>query len=133
MKRPFIASLAAVALGLAGGMATAQSMPADEAELAELLAGWQPAGPPQRCLNFRRAGSIRIINRTAIVYRIANQLYVNRPSSGAERLDRRDALVNRRGLPVLCEGEMIELTDPFSEVVRLARAGPFVPYRRAGD
>ncbi len=131
MKRPILALLAGAVFGLAGATATAQSTTADEAELAGLLAGWQAAGPPQPCLNFRRAGSIRIVNRTAIVYRIGRMLYVNRPTSGAERLDRRDALVNRRGLPVLCEGEMIELTDPFSEVVRLARAGPFVPYRRA--
>ncbi|MGQ0660918.1 hypothetical protein [Sphingosinicella sp.] len=131
MRGLFVTSLAAVVLGLAGGMVAAQSTPADEAELAGLLEGWVEAGPSQRCLNFRRAGSIRIVNRTAIVYRIGNTLYVNRPTAGAERLDRRDAIVNRRGLPTLCEGEMIELTDPFSEVVRLARAGPFVPYRRS--
>jgi hypothetical protein len=130
MKRPILALLAGAVLGLGSGTATAQARPADEAELAQLLAGWEPAGPPQRCLNFRRAGSIRVINRTAIVYRIGNTLYVNRPISGAEQLDRRDAIVNNRGLPLLCEGEMIELTDPFSEIVRLARAGPFQPYRR---
>ena len=133
MKRFVLAVLAGVALASTAAAATAQSTPEDEAELAGLLEGWTQAGPPQRCLNFRRAGMIRIVNRTAIVYRIANRLYVNRPASGAERLDRRDAIVNRRGLPTLCEGEMIELTDPFSEVVRLARAGPFLPYRRAGD
>jgi len=110
--------------------ALAQKAPDREAELAGVLASWRPAGPPQRCLNVRRANILRVLNRTAIVYRYSGQLYVNRPESGGEYLDRRDALVSRRGGSLLCAGEMVELTDPYSGIVRLVTVGPFEPYRR---
>lgn len=132
--KPVHFTIALVAAALAAGAASAQTGRTDgETELAGILEGWTEAGPPQNCLNFRRAGMIRIVNRTAIVYRIGDMLYVNRPTSGADRLDRRDTIVNRRGLPQLCEGETIELVDPFSEVERQARSGAFQPYRRAGN
>lgn len=65
-----------------------------------------------------------------MVYRVGDTLYVNRPRGGLQYLDRRDALLNRRGPLYLCDGEMIESTDPFSGIVRLISAGPFIPYRR---
>ena len=132
MMKPFPALLACAAATLLAGSALAQPTAEDrEAELAEVLEGWTEAGPPERCLHVRRARIVRIVNRTAVVYRFGGALYVNRPSAGAEHLDRRDSIVTRRGGVQLCEGEMMELTDPYSGIVRLATAGPFIPYRRA--
>ncbi len=128
MKPAF--ALLALAAAFAAAPVHAQTGADREAELAEVLASWRPAGPSQRCLNVRRASILRVINRTAIVYRYSGQLYVNRPVSGAEYLDRRDALVSRRGGSLLCAGEMIELTDPQSGIVRLVTVGTFEPYRR---
>lgn len=117
-------------IGAFAAPALAQDAADREAELAGVLEGWRPSGPAERCLNVRRASILRVINRTAIVYRLGGQLYVNRPESGAQYLDRRDALVSRRGGSLLCAGEMIELTDPQSGIVRLVTIGPFEPYRR---
>lgn len=117
---------------LLSGAAFAQpGEPDREAELAEVLVRWQPAGPPVRCLNLRRATIVRVVNRTAIVFRLGGALYVMRPSGGAEFLDRRDALISRF-FSYICDGQLIEFADPYSGVRRLIRAGPFLPYRRAG-
>lgn len=116
---------------LVSSVAFGQSAPPDrEAELAEVLAGWRPAGPPVRCLNLRRATIVRVVNRTAIVLRVGGTLYVMRPSGGAEFLDRRDALISRF-FGYICDGQVIEFADPYSGIRRLLRAGPFEPYRRA--
>lgn len=114
----------------ASGVATAQPAEPDrEAELAQAVANWRPAGPPVRCLNLRRATILRVVNRTAIVFRLGGTLYVMRPSGGAEFLDRRDALISRFN-SYMCDGQLVELADPYSGVRRLIRSGPFVPYRR---
>lgn len=130
--KPFPAlMIAATAALLGSGAALAQTRADREAELAEVMAGWSEAGPPERCIHIRRARIVRIINQTAIVYRLGGVLYVMRPSGGVQYLDRRDALVNRRGSVLLCDGELMESADPYSSVVRLITSGPFVPYRRA--
>jgi hypothetical protein len=118
----------AVAL-VAGGASSQPSGPNREAELAQVLEGWRPAGPTVRCLNLRRATIVRVVNRTAIVFRLGGTLYVMRPSGGAEFLDRRDVLIARFGL-YMCGGQSVEFADPYSGVRRLIRAGPFQPYRR---
>jgi len=121
---------------LAALVAVSVATPADaqrpdrEAELADVIEGWSQAGEPERCIHVRRARIVRIINQTAIVYRLGGRLYVMRPRGGVHYLDRRDALVSRRGSVLLCDGEMMESADPYSSVVRLITAGPFVPYRR---
>ncbi|MGE0180004.1 MAG: hypothetical protein AB7O91_09320 [Sphingomonas sp.] len=125
-----IPALIAVAAAVSvTGLASAQP-PDREAELAEILEGWTQSGPPERCIQVRRARILRIVNQTAVVYRLGGTLYVNRPRGGVQYLDRRDALVNRRGSTLLCDGEMMESADPYSSVVRLITSGPFVPYRR---
>lgn len=125
MKKLFLLPLL-----LASGTAFAQpGQPDREAELADVLARWQPAGPPVRCLNLRRATIVRVVNRTAIVFRLSGTLYVMRPSGGAEQLDRRDVLISRF-FSTICDGQIIEFADPYSGVRRLIRAGPFEPYRR---
>lgn len=129
MKQPFlIPAIIAAALCSVGALA---QRPDREAELAEILDGWIEAGPPERCIHVRRARIVRVVNQTAIVYRLGGALYVMRPRGGIQYLDRRDALISRRGSVLLCDGEMMESTDPFSGVVRLVSSGPFIPYRRA--
>lgn len=104
----------------------------NEAELAQLLEG-RTAGEPVRCINARRARDVRVVNRTAIVYRIGDILFVNRPRSGAEHLDRRYALVNERSSSLLCSSDALLVTDQFSGIQKLVIPGDFVPYGRARD
>lgn len=116
---------------LASGVAAGQpDEPDREGELAGVLANWRQAGPPVRCLNLRRASIVRVVNRTAIVFRLGGSLYVMRPIGGAEYLDRRDALISRLN-SYMCDGQLVEFADPYSGIRRLIRSGPFIPYRRA--
>lgn len=128
--KPLVLSILAAVLALGSGAAVAQpGEPDREAELAQVLEGWRPAGPPRQCLNLRRATIVRVVNRTAIVFRLGGALYVMRPRGGAQFLDRRDAIISRFSA-YMCDGRLIEFADPYSGIRRLIRAGPFVPYRR---
>jgi len=120
-----------LALGALALPAAAQES-GDEAELARLLEG-RTAGEPVRCINARRARDVRVVNRTAIVYRVGDVLFVNRPRSGAEHLDRRYALVNERSSSMLCSSDALLVTDQFSGIQKLVIPGDFVPYSRAGE
>lgn len=113
-------------LALMAAPATAQ--PArGEAELARLVEG-RVAGPPERCLNLRRARLVRIVNRTAFVFRQSGRLYISRPLN-PEALDWRDTFVGWRLSPFTCAGDLVRMTDRYSGIIRLVRMGPFVPYR----
>lgn len=129
--KPIALPLAAALLIAAAAAFARPGEPDREAELAETLEGWRPAGPPRACLNLRRATIVRVVNRTAIVFRLGGALYVMRPRGGAEFLDRRDALISRFN-SYMCDGRLIEFADPYSGIRRLMRAGPFIPYRRTG-
>lgn len=118
---------------LAAAIGVATAAPAQdrgrEAELERLLEG-RVAGPPVQCVNQRLVRITSVINRTAFVYRIGDVLYVNRPRVGAETLDRRYALVTRRGSSLLCAGDPVQSTDLSSGITKLVIPDDFVPWRR---
>lgn len=101
-----------------------------EQQLERALAG-RVAGEPVDCVNLRTIRSSRVIDRTAILFDAGGTIYVNRPRSGAETLNRWDAQVTRLFDTRLCSIDTIRMVDPtsgfFSGVVFL---GEFVPYRR---
>ena len=111
--------------------ASAQAAPADrEAELARALEG-RVAGEPVDCIDLYRVRSSRVIPDTAIVYRAGGTLYVNRPRSGAESLNRWDTLVTRTPTPRLCSVDPVQVVDMHSGMMTgLVMLGDFVPYRR---
>ncbi|PAX06730.1 hypothetical protein [Sphingomonas lenta] len=111
--------------------APAAAAPRDpEAELAEALRG-RVAGEPVSCIPLRQASS-EIIDGTAILYRVGDTIYVNRPRGGAETLRRDDVLVTRTFDSRLCRPEIVTLVDRFSRFQRgFVGLGDFVPYRRA--
>lgn len=124
-RLPFLI-IAAAAIGMTTS-APAQDR-GREAELDRLLAG-RVAGSPVRCVNQRLVRTTRVINGTAFVYRIGSVLYVNRPRAGADTLDRRYALVTRRGSSLLCAGDPVQSTDLYSGITKLVIPDDFVPYR----
>ena len=105
--------------------------PRGEAELERAIAG-RVAGEPVDCINLRGATSSQIIDDTAIVYRIGSTLYVNRPRSGAEGLDRDDTMINRLfGDSRLCNTDAVRTVDLHSGFMTgVVLLGDFVPYRR---
>lgn len=126
--------LIAGGLMMASGPASASS-PQGEEELERALAG-RVAGQPVQCITTFQSSSSRIIDRTAIIFRVGSTLYVNRPRSGAESLDRSDALFSRRFGPAsrLCSDETMRVIDPNSGIMNgIVFLGDFVPYRRASS
>ncbi len=117
-----------IAAAAAASAVQAQA-PDREAQLAQEL-GDRVAGEPVRCINYRQVRNTRIVNDTAILFRIGSTIFVNRPRSGAETLDDSFALVNDRPDGRLCSGDNLQLTEGMG-ITRMIVAGDFVPYRRA--
>ena len=129
-----IVSLIAGGLMLAGAPAFAFS-PQGEEELERALEG-RVAGEPVRCINTWQSPSSRIIDRTAIIFRVGSTLYVNRPRSGAESLNRSNALVSRRfgSASQLCDIDTMRVIDPTTGIMHgIVFLGDFVPYRRTSS
>ena len=110
---------------------SAQAAPRDpQAQLARELEG-RVAGEPVDCIDLHRVRSSRIIENTAIVYDAGSTVYVNRPRSGADSLDRWDTMVVRPFGSRLCSVDTIRMIDPSSRMLTgIVFLGEFVPYRR---
>lgn len=120
-----------VAAALAAAPAAAREKLAPEDQLAKLLEG-RVAGKPQNCIPLSTTRGSQIIDKTAIVYRVGNTLWVNRPKGGAESLDDDDILVLKTSGSQLCSIDTLELHDRASHMYSgFVSLGEFVPYRRA--
>ncbi|MEQ8311911.1 MAG: hypothetical protein RIA72_14535 [Sphingopyxis sp.] len=129
MRHLIPALIAAAALAATPAAARDKSDP--EAQLAKMLEG-RVAGEPQKCIALSSVSSSQIIDETAIVYRIGNTLWVNRPEGGARSLDDDDILVTRTTGSQLCNIDTVELRDRSSRMYAgFVSLGDFVPYRRA--
>ena len=124
----------AIAAGLALAGAAAQAGTDYEAKLAELLEG-RVAGAPVDCIphDSHGAGSLTIVDRTAVIYRRGDTIYVNR-TANPKNLDWNDVLVVERfSGSRLCRQDRIFTHDRGgfgrTGVVFLER---FVPYKKAG-
>lgn len=101
------------------------------AEMSRLLEG-RVAGKPVDCINLRDIRSTRIISRTAIVYEtIGGKLYVNRPDSGRNFLDKWDVLVTDTHSDRLCSIDIVRLYDNGARMPSgSVGLGEFVPYTK---
>ena len=123
-------------LCLISGILMAASIPAQaarvdaEARLAKALDG-RVAGKPVNCIPLHQIDSSQIFERTAILYRVGSTLYVNRPRSGADFLDRNDVLLTDTHSSDLCSIDIVRLLDPsmFFPTGTLG-LGEFVPYTK---
>jgi hypothetical protein len=122
--------LAAAAALLALAPAQAKPRLTPEQQLAKELQG-RVAGEPVDCISLHRIRSSRIIDDTAIVYDAGGTIYVNRPRSGAESLDKWDTMVTRLHSSQLCSIDTVKLVDSSSRFMTgLVFLGDFVPYRK---
>ncbi|MET1757088.1 hypothetical protein ABVV53_16730 [Novosphingobium sp. RD2P27] len=127
------AALAVMATGLVASPAlAAKERLTGEAKLAKLLEG-REAGKPVSCISSWQARETRVIDGTAIVYRVGGTLYVNRPTN-ADMLDDDDILVTRQHIGQLCRPDTVQLHDRtsffYSGFVGLQ---DFVPYRKVAS
>ncbi|QAY79455.1 hypothetical protein [Sphingosinicella sp. BN140058] len=101
-----------------------------EAKLAKALEG-RVAGKPVDCVNMHNVRSTRIIDGVGILYDAGSTIYLNRPRSGAESLDKWDTLVTKLYSSQLCSIDTVHLYDTSSRMqTGFVFLGDFVPYRR---
>jgi hypothetical protein len=98
-------------------------------QLAELLQGRQ-AGEPRRCISTFANNNLRIIDKTAIVYRDGKTIWVNRTRDPAS-LDDDDVLVIRRFGSDLCRLDDIRAVTRGTGMLRaVILLEDFVPYTK---
>jgi hypothetical protein len=128
--RKIISALTFAAIALGAAASASAASPSPEARLARMLDG-RVAGKPVSCISQYNIRSTEIIDDTAIIYRVGNKLYVNRPRSGADWLDRDDILVTRTFGSQLCRVDTVKLIDRGSYFpAGFVMLGDFVPYTR---
>jgi hypothetical protein len=120
-----------IAAGLAALSAAAPAASPDREEQLERALRGRVAGEPVHCIDMSRVTGSTIIPGTAVIYDAGSVLYVNRPDSGAESLDRWDILVTRLYTSQLCNTDTVDLIDQGSQAFSgILFLGDFVPYRR---
>ncbi|HEX2812569.1 MAG TPA: hypothetical protein VHO04_07790 [Sphingopyxis sp.] len=128
--RTLIPAILAAAAMLAAPAAFAKDTRTPEQQLEKLLEG-RVAGTPQDCINLAATNSSQVIDKTAIVYRVGNTLWVNRPRGGADQLGEDDILVTKTTSSRLCSIDTVELHDRTSHMYSgFVSLGEFVPYRK---
>ena len=128
--RTLIPAILAAAAMLAAPAAFAKDTRTPEQQLEKLLEG-RVAGTPQDCINLAATNSSQVIDKTAIVYRVGNTLWVNRPRGGADQLGDDDILVTKTTSSRLCSIDTVELRDRTSHMYSgFVSLGEFVPYRK---
>lgn len=120
----------AAAAGLVAAPLGAARLSGEE-KLAKLIEG-RTAGEPESCINTFGNRSLTVIDKTAIVYKDGNRVWVNR-TKNPESIDDDDVMVIRKfGGSNLCRTDMITLTDRFSGMFSGAIfLSDFVPYEKA--
>lgn len=130
MRRTLTALAATVAI-LATPAIAATGKPSGEERLAKMLEG-RVAGEPVSCISLPNSGNLQVIDKTAIVYKQGDTIYVNRPAD-PKRLNRNDILVIDRLAHQLCRTDMVTTRSqgPHSFFTGAVFLGDFVPYRKA--
>lgn len=110
---------------------TATAAPEPSPKVLEALAG-RTAGKPTSCINLRDIQSTRIVDETAIIYKMTGQRwYVNMPAGGCPGLRPNRALVSRTPSTSLCSGDIVRIIDPPSPMeFGACGLGRFTPYTR---
>ena len=102
-----------------------------EVKLAKLLDG-RVAGAPVHCLSSFQRRDMQVIDRTALVFKDGDTIYVNRPA-GANFLTWSDVPVFKIWGDQLCDKDLVHLRDRSSGMPGATLSmGEFVPYKRAG-
>lgn len=130
-------TLTAFALAAAGALlASAPAVAAKakltgEERLAKMLEG-REAGEPVSCIGLYDSHNLRVIDRTALVYRRGGTIYVNRPHDPGS-LGPFDVLVMERTGSQLCKQDTVRTVDQSTGIYSgSVFLGDFVPYKKVG-
>lgn len=123
--------IALIAATLAAGATSAQARPrlTGEEQLAKMLEG-REAGKPVSCISMSDSRDQTVIDKTALVYKSGNTLWVNRPRN-ADQLDDDDILITYPNGGSFCRLDRVQTVDrPGHFVTGILMLDDFVPYRR---
>lgn len=123
-----------ILLAASTGAPARSDTPAPEAaaKLAKALAGRTP-GAPVGCINNFRDTDMTIIDDQTILFKEAGTVYLQRPQSRCDGLDRSHyTLVTRlHGSNRLCSGQIGDIVDPVSGAFTGSCVfSEFIPYRK---
>ncbi len=129
--RKIISTIAAVtAAGAVLLSAPALAKATGEERLAKMLEG-REAGEPVSCITLFSSHNLRVINKTALVYKTGSTIYVNRPRD-PNSLNPRDVLIMKRTSSQLCKQDIVNTADQTTGMYTgSVFLGDFVPYRKA--
>ncbi|MEZ5688350.1 MAG: hypothetical protein R3E21_06145 [Caenibius sp.] len=120
---------AALAMVASAPGAVAKPKPSGEEQLAKMLEG-REAGEPQSCISMFDSYNLRVIHRTALVYKRGDTVWVNRPAN-PEDLDYFDVLVMKRTGSQLCKQDIVTTMDQSTHMFTgSVFLGDFVPYKK---
>jgi hypothetical protein len=104
----------------------------DESRLSAELAGYEPAGPAERCVSTRDLQGNESAGEAAIVFSgSGGRKWVNRPPAGCPSLGFGRALQTRPFGTQLCRGDIATVFDPVARIdYGSCGLGDFEPYRR---
>lgn len=128
------------AVAMAGDQ-RAEAHPKGEASLLRELNG-RVAGQPVPCITRRLVVETRVIDRTAILFRMPDgTMFVNRPAKGTELLPREGVVSEIGATPrAICQNDFVAVNEPGGSTVYIrgdkglrrpgasAQLGAFVPY-----
>ncbi|WP_088308043.1 hypothetical protein [Novosphingobium sp. B 225] len=127
--RKFALALAAGSALLIGTAATAGPKLTPQERLDKLIAG-REAGKPVSCLNSWDTRDMTVLDKTALVYRSGNTIWVNRPDN-ARQLDDDDILVTKTTGSQLCKLDIVQTVDRTGGFwTGFVNLGDFVPYKK---
>lgn len=128
----FVATATAAMMVLAGTTAaTAKDRPTGEQRLEKMLEG-REAGEPVSCIGLYDSHNLRVIDKTALVYKRGGTLYVSRPLN-PKSLRANDVLVMKRTSSQLCKMDSVHTADQTTGMYTgSVFLGDFVPYRKVG-
>lgn len=124
-------AIALIAATLAAGATGAQAGPrlTGEERLAKMLEG-REAGKPVNCISLSDSRDQTVIDKTALVYKSGNTIWVNRPRN-ADQLDDDDILVTYPNGGSFCRLDRVQTLDrPGYFVTGFVMLDDFVPYRK---
>jgi hypothetical protein len=102
-----------------------------QSKLARMLDG-RTAGAPVQCLNRFQRRHMEVVDRTAMVFRDGDTLYVNRPE-GVSFLGWDDVPVFKIWGDQLCSKDIAELRDRYTGMHGATLVmNEFIPYKRNG-
>jgi hypothetical protein len=131
MTRKLIPATLALAALAAALPAAATGGDKGEAKLAKVIAG-RVAGAPVQCLGRTQRDDMQVIDRTALVFKDGDTIYVNRPG-GVNFLTWSDVPVFNIWGDQLCSKDLVHLRDRSTGMAGATMVmGEFVPYKRAG-